>query len=165
MVFWVVTGVILVTLVVVLFTDGGEDAAPKLGIATMVWGLVVIILTFAQAMSSHSYERVVKKYDLTALTNNTEQEGAYFFLGTGVSEDTPVYQYIQRDADGGNQLKSVSINRSTVYEVTTQPRMEVITAYGDSWWMPWPVPRASGSTYKFYIPEGSITQTFNVSVK
>lgn len=102
--------------------------------------------------------------DLGALVTRAATSGAYFFLGTGVAEEKPVYRYISVDEDGGHRMSSAPVAQSVVYETDDQPYVEIVREYGNSWWiMPWPVLAPSGIDYRFFIPEGSIYAGYEVA--
>lgn len=168
MIFWIVVGLaVLITAIVVIvearsyYGQPLEVLAGATVIVAVVTVLSAIVLSVIQADHGERFEES-ERSNLTAIATNDKKEGAYFFLGTGVSGTKKVYSFISEDADGGNRMEEVPVSKGVVYEGEEKPYMEVVTEYGNSWWItPWAVPR-SGTEYRFHIPEGSIIRGYEV---
>ncbi len=164
MIFWIILAVTVLVILGSFFWDVDESPVLTVFAILVVFGVAALGVLFAQALLGDR-TTTVQQYQLNALVSQTRQEGAYFFLGTGVAEETPVYTYVEVSGDGGIRIKQAPIRSSVIYETAEQPRMELVRAYGDSWWIaPWPVEAVGNAVeYRFFIPPGSVFEGYEVT--
>jgi hypothetical protein len=103
-----------------------------------------------------------KTVSLQSMAADSSLHGA-FFLGIGRVDDVMEYHYFARQADGGFYEASAPVEDSTVYESAGNPHVEISRTAIDNIWM-----NALGSLdgkyphYKFYVPKGSVVQTYTL---
>ena len=132
------------------------------------WLLVSFILGFLIAVSfgvrAQTEERLVKSTEIVAIADGSGVSGS-FFLGSGTVNDVQYYFYYQKEGDGFVQRK-VDVSRAVVYEIDKDivvPNVSLIkdTPVKKNRW----VLAGGASTYKIYVPKGSITTAFNLDLQ
>lgn len=125
--------------------------------------LIGLVLTMTSIPESGS-----RTYVLAALGNDSQTSGT-FFLGSGTVGEKLVFNYIAVQEDGGYTLESVRAEDVRVYEDATPETATFIdhTRWIDAWWFAGEGVRVSvPDSYddEFHIPEGSIDNSYRVSV-
>lgn len=180
MIFWIIVGLIALTLVIGFiagirdgwFWSGGMG--PAVGIAAtlaIIGGCVCGIGDIASAEGGNM--QLQHEWKLRALVTQTSTESgssAVFFLGFGAassgSSEVTSIAYIRMAEDGGSTLQRADISDSVIYEDgASDPRVEDWREFDHNngiFW-PWPVTYERLTTqHRFHIPEGSILQSYEV---
>ena len=115
-------------------------------------------------VGAQTEERVVQSSEIVAIADGSGVSGS-FFLGSGTVNDVQYYFYYQKEGDGFVQRK-VDVSRAVVYEVDKDivvPNVSLIkdTPVKKNRW----VLAGGPSTYKIYVPKGSITTAFNLDLQ
>ena len=144
--------------------DGEALCAGVLGglFGTLV-GLVVLLIGAAIPGPVRSTEHHVDK--LYAFEDNTSVEG-HFFLGSGKVDGEMEYYYIYETEDGGYKMDSIDTSDAVLYYIDDDNcRIEY-----DDFVYSNPIHYFFGigpleTTYKIYIPEGSIINNYQVDLE
>lgn len=109
---------------------------------------------------NYAYHDSDTSSDLRAI-NMGDQTTGRFFLGSGVINGENVYTYFYVNKGGNAQSGRIDADSAEVVESDTEdPR--IVT---HNWRMPWWYgPFDLGETYTIYVPEGSITSTYNLDL-
>lgn len=105
--------------------------------------------------------------NIVAFEDNSEVNGS-FFLGCGKVNENTVYRYII-DTDNGKRVKELEENRDTaiyIKECSDSPKIEykVLDFINqNNYWFACPF--LSKEIITFHIPEGSVTNEFNVDLE
>ena len=129
------------------------------GFVTFVVGFIALLIASAitpDTLLGESRET----HKLQAVSTGNETEGRFYLLG-GTINSEPTFSYIREEGDA-YVLRSVDADQSYVYQGDHEPRLEVITyEWGDP--VIFPGALAEGRSYLFYVPEGSVANTFEVT--
>lgn len=134
---------------------GGFMGALIGAIPAYLIGGIISIMIFGTAPCELQY-----KQDLIAMKDNTVISGS-FFLGSGNINSKMNYVYAI-ETDKGIMTKTLEQKTNTVYIQYTdsQPYMEYYSGTSDGWRMP-----ETSSYYIFYLPEGTIINTFEIDLE
>jgi hypothetical protein len=179
MVFWVLLGIIGLTLaigvVVAIYQRDwgyGLGGAAGIAVAEIVVGFVVIAVGVNVAGSSE--RELESTYGLRALVTEQATEthaSATYFLGFGyassdTSEVTSI-SYIRTADDGGSTLQKIGVAQAVIYEdAPDSPRVEywVEVFRHDGSFVPWAYSSAKLDVeHRFHIPPGSILEAYEVT--
>ena len=100
-------------------------------------------------------------------THGTIRGGLFYIYGSISTDNQQVFNYYVKQSDGSFKLKSVPASDSTIIYTDGTPKVES-TSYvcekGNAIFEPWSVAKCNErpTTYKFYIPEGSITEGYRL---
>ena len=131
--------------------------------------LIVLIGVISAGLSMwlSDYEKGdTEKVELVALQTKDSEEGRFggtIFASYGYMEGERVISYISRAEDGGVTVGFEDADDSTIYEGEEDPHM--ITQYWtkENRWF-WPFGSvATGESYEFHIPTGTIVDGYEVS--
>ncbi|WP_211747924.1 hypothetical protein [Paenibacillus sp. Marseille-Q4541] len=138
-----------------------------LSIVLTVFAVVVInlvVLSITSTLVSSSYVKVTQS-ELVAL-QDSNSNSRNFFLGTGGTKGSINYTYITKEND---EMKMNSLNvevASLIY--SPDPRIEKYEKYFDNKVIRFifgDQPLYTDTTYKLYIPEGTIKENYNVDLQ
>lgn len=128
--------------------------------------LFILAIVGAFALSGGGERVVAEEKKLSALNTGNEVSGS-FFLGSGVIDSEPSYQFIVEREDGGFELDSVAARNVVVYEDATPSTARFVTydsKYNVWWYFPGEFNLPTGDS-SFHIPPGSVVQSdYSVSV-
>jgi len=99
--------------------------------------------------------------DLASLADNQGTSGS-FFLGSGSIDDEPVFYYYERNGDEYT-LEHVNADEAVVIETTDDPRVEFYSPVSNNEF--WYIGGFGESTVKFYVPEGSVLNNYNLDAE
>lgn len=151
--------IILVPLIiggVVWYTDYLFDGFLASVVSLIVTFFLVMVIGIMLPLSTTKVEET----PLKALSLSNGQSGT-FFLGTGVIKDKIKYIYYL-DNGGRYELKTIDADDADIVEYDGEPKMVKEHLSPPSWWLPamddfdWNI--------TFYVPEGSITDTYELDV-
>ena len=152
---------LLIGIMIVLWGDN-SSLFHVLWIGAVFFAIPMFVIPGIIALAAgEEYEKF--RGDLVAIAPDTETPGAYFFLGSGVSEEKPIFQYIQRSPEGFSEIKTIPVSDAKIYEDSSvDPYISIMSVKMEAWWLaPWPVDTLARDIY-FHIPEGSITSNYTV---
>ena len=137
------------------------------GVLAIVLAVVMLVIvcvgTWSRPIGKNGYrnpDTLVGTAPLVALNTDDRNPGGYFFLGTGVVGEEPVYAYIV-DSEWGAELTSIPVDKARVREGEDEPRIEYWAACDNAIYVPWPT--CSTPLVVFNIPTGSIVRDFQVA--
>lgn len=99
--------------------------------------------------------------------NGSIRGGLFYIYGSISTDNSQAFNYYVKQSDGSFKLKSVPASDSTIVYTDGTPKVES-TSYvcekGKAIFEPWSVAKCDGrpTTYKFYIPEGSIAEGYKL---
>lgn len=139
-------------------------------IAGFGWGVLWSIVTFVVGLLALMIAAVItpdtllgestETHALQAVATGNETDGRFYLLG-GTVDSEPTFSYIREEGDA-LVLRSVDADQSYVYQGDHEPRLEIITyRWGDP--VIFPGAHSEGHSYLFYVPEGSVANTFEVA--
>ena len=165
MAFWILVAVVVVTVVIATIQEDSFYQGILSGfIATVVGGLVLVVLMFA--VPANSFVMNESDFELKALNTGSNQNHSYFLSG-GQVNGVRVINYIYTETEGEEEWSVVAQakgNVSRIFEdkdVNPTIRTSEI-GYENGWLFPWPYP-SSTKNYDFHIPEGSIIENYEVT--
>jgi hypothetical protein len=100
-------------------------------------------------------------------THGSIRGGLFYIYGSISTDNKQAFNYYVKQADGSFKLKSAPASDSTIIYTKDNPRVE-ISAYkcerGKIIFEAWSISgcEEKPTTYKFYIPEGSITNSYKL---
>ena len=100
-------------------------------------------------------------------THGTIRGGLFYIYGSISTDNQQVFNYYVKQSDGSFKLKSAPASESTIIYTDGTPKVES-TSYvcerGKAIFEPWSVASCHerATTYKFYIPEGSIAEGYKL---
>jgi hypothetical protein len=103
-------------------------------------------------------------------THGSIRGGMFYIYGSISTDNKQAFNYYVKQADGSFKLKSAPASDSTIIYTKDNPRVE-ISAYkcerGKTIFEAWSISgcEEKPTTYKFYIPEGSITESYALGGK
>lgn len=144
------------------------------GIAAFIVGGIVSFLLMSlvygglyliQKGNADRVTEVIRSEQLSAL-NTSDKTSGKFFLGSGTVDDKPVVRFMTKDSEGGYRVETKNFNTSKVYEIPDEssPRMECSQVFLLPHWSLDQKQPVGESTCKFYVPEGSIIEDYELSV-
>ena len=170
MIFWIVTAVIVVIWIGAVVTLTQEDGLGGFLMAFFVGGLFagVVWLIIGIGLIGAGATRLVGANQtdtypvpLKALGADSSTTGT-IFLGSGFVDGKRVLSYIQENDDGSFTPGQVDSSASRVYEVDTKPELVWHVNNADHWWL-YPVEVEVSRSFEFYVPEGSVSEEYNVT--
>ncbi len=110
--------------------------------------------------------KILSATDGTMVNGSMSGSGFIVWHVSGSVSETPVYRYYYKTADGGMKLGEIPTKSTTIYYIEDgkEPYIEVITSipcngfysnYPDDHFLD-----KSSTTYKLYVPKGSILENF-----
>lgn len=164
MIFIVLCAIALLIALWWFFEAGIGAALFMLFISSIVGGFIfAIIWGITGASGIYVPYKDETSHDLQAMGNADGLDGG-FFLGSGYVSDKAVITYIEKLDNGGSQLKRVDAAYSTVYEVDESPKLITRNYSGSPWWLA-PFDLYSGQQHEFRVPNGTVTESFELSTK
>lgn len=100
-------------------------------------------------------------------THGTTRGGLFYIYGSISTDNQQTFNYYVKQADGSFKLKSAPASDSTIVYTDGTPKVES-TSYvcerGKVIFEPWSIAscKEKPTTYKFYIPEGSIVEGYKL---
>lgn len=100
-------------------------------------------------------------------THGTIRGGLFYIYGSISTDNQQAFNYYVKQADGSFKLKSAPASDSTIVYTDGTPKVES-TSYvcerGKVVFEPWSIAscKEKPTTYKFYIPEGSIVEGYKL---
>ena len=93
--------------------------------------------------------------------------GMFYIYGSISTDNQQVFNYYVKQADGSFKLKSVPASDSTIVYTDGTPKVEstnYVCERGKIIFEPWSIAscKEKPTTYKFYIPEGSIVEGYKL---
>lgn len=103
-------------------------------------------------------------------THGSIRGGLFYIYGSISTDNKQAFNYYVKQADGSFKLKSAPASDSTIIYTKDNPRVEVSTykcERGKTIFEAWSISGCGKkpTTYKFYIPEGSITESYALGGK
>lgn len=165
---------IIILVLYVLAVMGAFMEDIPTGIAIFIAGaflsLLVMVLAYGglyliQKYNADRVTEVVRSEQLSAL-NTSDKTSGQFFLGSGTVDDKPVVRFMTKDSEGGYRVETKNFSTSKVYEIPdgASPRMECSQAFLLPHWSLNEKQPVGESNCKFYVPEGSIIEDYELSV-
>lgn len=170
MIFWIVTGLILLVWVGAVISStmeagiGGFLATFFLGglLASLVWLLVGVGVIGAFGMRAVGANQTeTHSIPLKALGADSTSAGQ-MFLGSGFVDGKRVLSYIYENEDGSFTPGQVDSSKSRVFEVERKPELVWHVHSANHWWL-YPSDVEVSRSYEFYVPEGSVSEEYNVT--
>lgn len=134
-------------------------------IMAIVTGLMQVVAYFAW---SHE---VTRAYGLETLADGSNTTGS-FFLGSGYIDEKPAFTFYRKTSSGRYVLDSVFASDAEIVQDNSHPRMEdLCDDYSDTpAWFSWPMSAddyvdCDGDEITFYVPQGSITNTYTLDAQ
>lgn len=172
MLFWIFLGVVVAASVIAFIvgvSEWGEiiDGVFNGIITFIISGLVSALIMMGVGswwMKPYVLEEHTDSYDLKALSTSETVEGQFrgnLFVSSGYVEGKQVFTYIQSEGNGF-VLRKFDAEDAIVYQGDYDPTIEVTTyRWGNPWFIPWD--RGTNQTAEFYVPEGSVANTYEVT--
>lgn len=113
-------------------------------------------------------ETLVNMADTSYSDTHGSIRGGLFYIYGGISTNNQqVFNYYVKQPDGSFKLKSAPASDSTIIYTKDNPRVEVSTykcERGETIVEAWSIAtcQEKPTTYKFYIPEGSIVESYRL---
>lgn len=100
-------------------------------------------------------------------THGTIRGGLFYIYGSISTDNQQAFNYYVKQADGSFKLKSAPASDSTIVYTDGTPKVEstnYVCERGKVIFEPWSVAscKEKPTTYKFYIPEGSIVEGYKL---
>lgn len=167
--FWflgVITVLVALYFAVECFRDG--ERALSVGVFAFVGALGALftlllgmIFNIAGAGIAGYHQAKVAEHSITALQDGSSTRGS-FFLGSGRIDSDPVFFYYE-NSDGVYRLKHVFADEASVVESSGPAHVDVYKNKANS--ELFGLPFSSDTTYRFYVPNGSILRNFTLDAK
>lgn len=171
--------ILIIAVVITLIVDDPYDFADSVCDALLgaVLGSLVVILYLGIQLSTNKVEPVEQPVVPETLVNiadtsysNTHgsiRGGMFYIYGSISTDNKQAFNYYVKQADGSFKLKSAPASDSTIIYTKESPRVEVSTykcEHGTPIFEAWSVSACEEkpTTYKFYIPEGSIAESYRL---
>lgn len=168
MIFWILLGLTVIAIVIMMIfvPDWRHEhwrgisgwvvfsctVVPIAGVLVMLITLPIIASTGPQVVRSTT--------QLAALSTGDGITG-HFFLGSGTVDSKRVLNYIADD-DGLYTLEQVDADKATIRQGDYVPHVDQLATVRNDWWLaPFPVVGSFGD-YAFYIPAGSILESYQI---
>lgn len=168
--------VIVMIIIVVASDPSGFLDCLSTAIAGSLMGSISILVYFEIQLNSNIVEPVERPTSETLVNINEASyidthgsiRGRLFYIYGSIStDDQQVFNYYVKQSDGSFKLKSAPASVSTIVYTDGTPKVES-TSYvcekGKTIFEPWSVAKCDErpTTYKFYIPEGSIAEGYRL---
>lgn len=142
-----------------------------------MFGDVVVLVYFGIQIKINNVEPVEQPVRYEPLVNITDTSyadthgtirGSMLYVYGSISTDNKqVFNYYVKQADGSFKLKSSPASDSTIIYTKENPRVEIRTykcERGNTVFEAWSIARCEEkpTTYKFYIPDGSIAESYRL---
>lgn len=103
-------------------------------------------------------------------THGAIRGGLFYIYGSVSTDNQQAFNYYVKQDDGSFKLKSAPASDSTIIYTNDTPKVETTSSKcekGELIFEPWSVASCKNSptTYKFYIPEGSIAEGYRLGDK
>lgn len=174
--------ILIIAIVITVIKDDPYDFTDGVGSAILgaMFGALAVTCYFAIQTNINNVEPVEQPVVSEALVNiadtsypNTHGSvrGTMFYLYGSISTDNKqAFNYYIKQADGSFKLKSAPASDSTIIYTKENPRVEIRTykcERGNIIFEAWSIARCEEktTTYKFYIPEGSIAESYRLGGK
>lgn len=171
--------ILIIAIVVALIIEDPYDFSDGVGSALLgvMFGAIVVIVYFAIQVKTNIVEPVEQPVVSEALVNiadtsysNTHGSisgGMFYIYGSISTDNKQAFNYYVKQADGSFKLKSAPASDSTIIYTKENPRVEISTykcERGGIIFKAWSIASCEGkpTTYKFYIPEGSIAESYRL---
>lgn len=171
--------ILIIAIVIALIIDDPYDLVAGVGaaMAGAAFGSLAVVFYLAIQVSINKVEPVeqpVVSEDLVNIADtsypNTHGSirGSMFYVYGSISTDNEqAFNYYVKQADGSFKLKSAPASDSAIIYTTDNPRVEVSTYKcdrGTPIYEAWSIAvcEEKPTTYKFYIPEGSIAESYRL---
>lgn len=171
--------ILIVAAVIAIIVDDPWDAVDfivDVWFGLMLGGLVVAFYLAIQVNNNIVEpveqpvvsENLVNMADTSYSNTHGSIRGGMFYIYGGISTDNQqVFNYYVKQADGSFELKSAPASDSTIIYTKDNPRVEISTykcERGEVIYEAWSIATCSEkpTTYKFYIPEGSIAESYRL---
>jgi hypothetical protein len=173
--------ILITTVIIAIIIDKPWDAfdyITDVWFGLMLGGLVVAFYlaiqcttNIAEPVEQQISEPLVNIADTSYPDTHGSIRGGLFYIYGSISTDNKqAFNYYVKQADGSFKLKSAPASDSTIIYAKDNPRVE-ISAYkcerGKIIFEAWSISgcEEKPTTYKFYIPEGSITESYALGGK
>lgn len=172
MLFWIFLAVVILVTVIFFIQGVSEWGDVQDGvfnglIALFVSGLVSALIMLGVGswwMKPYILDQHTDSYDLKALSTSETVEGQFrggLFVSSGYVDGKQIFTYIQSEGDG-YFLRQFDAEDAIVYQGDYDPEIKVTTyRWGNPWFVPWD--RGENQTAEFYVPEGSVANTYEVT--
>lgn len=137
-------------------------------IPTLVYFGIQLNSNIVEPVERPTSETLVNMNDTSyADTHGTIRGGLFYIYGSISTDNRKEFNYYVKQADGSFKLKSAPASDSTIVYTDGIPKVES-TSYvcerGKTIFEPWSVAKCDErpTTYKFYIPEGSIAEGYRL---
>lgn len=171
--------ILIIAIVIALIIDVPHDLVDGVwaAIAGVIFGSLVVVFYLAIQLGINKVEPVEQPVVSEALVNiadtsysNTHGSirGSMFYVYGSISTNNEqAFNYYVRQDDGSFKLKSAPASDSAIIYTTDNPRVEASTYEcdrGTRIYEPWSIAvcEERPATYKFYIPEGSIAESYRL---
>lgn len=171
--------ILIIAVVITVIVDEPYDFRDGVGSAMLgaMFGALAVTFYFAIQISINNVEPVEQPVVSETLVNiadtsypNTHGSvrGSMFYLYGSISTDNKqVFNYYIKQSDGSFKLKSSPASDSTIIYTKENPRVEIRTykcERGNTVFEAWSIARCEEkpTTYKFYIPDGSIAESYRL---
>ena len=153
-----------------------EDCAMDVLLGLMC-GNVVVLLYFAIQVRANIVDPVEQPVQYAPLVNITDTSyadthgtirGSMLYVYGSISTDNKqVFNYYVKQSDGSFKLKSSPASDSTIIYTKDNPRVEISTyrcERGNTIFEAWSIASCEEkpTTYKFYLPYGSIVESYRL---
>lgn len=171
--------IIVIAVVVVLVVDDPYDFAD--GVCSVLlggmFGALVALLYIGIQLSTNkvgSVEQPVASESLVNIADTSYSNtygsirGSMFYVYGSISTDNKqAFNYYVKQTDGSFKLKSAPASDSAIIYTKENPRVEISTykcERGNTIFEAWSIFKCEEkpTTYKFYIPEGSIAESYRL---
>jgi len=171
--------ILIVAVVIAIIVDDPWDAADfimDVWFGLMLGGLVVAFYLAIQVNNNIVEpveqpvisETLVNMADTSYSNTHGSIRGGLFYIYGGISTDNKqVFNYYVKQPNGSFKLKSAPASDSTIIYTKDNPRVEISTykcERGATIFEAWSIAGCEEKpiTYKFYIPEGSIAESYRL---
>lgn len=171
MLFWIMLGLVVVLTVGVYIWQATEwdwvDAllpAFLTAIFSFLGAALVMFTVGSLWMKPYVLDQHENTYELRALSNSETVEGQFrggLFVSSGYIDGKQVFSYIQSEGEG-YVLRQFDAEDAVIYQGDYDPSVEITTyRWGNPWFWPWD--RGTTESAEFYVPEGSVANTYEVA--
>lgn len=171
--------ILIIAVVVVLVVDDPYDFAD--GVCSVMlgaaFGALVVVFYLGIQVNTNKVEPVEQPVISETLINvadtsysNTHGQiggGMFYIYGSISTDNKQAFNYYVKQTDGSFKLKSAPASDSTIIYTKDNPRVEISTykcERGGVIFEAWSIAGCEErpTTYKFYIPEGSIAESYRL---
>lgn len=169
MIFWIAVAVVCVLSLGIAGWAGDDLDSIGFGIFSLILSLlvgagIIGLAVVLPASQQNSTDEKTVTYSLTAINTGSTVHGQ-FYLGYGQIDGARTLNFVTTRADGSFRVEEGDADNSVIYERTGSPTVKETTYSNYRWWLAPFRFTSFATTYKFYVPKGSVLQDYTIANK